>query len=263
MLGFNREADMSHKAQNPVQSTVNTFAIVEALRELDGAGVSELAAYLDIPKSTVHNYLSTLEQEEYIVKEDGAYQVGIRFLELGAYARNRRNIFTIAEPEVERLAEETGELANLLIEEHGRGTYLQRVRGENAVQVEAHVGTRVPLHSTALGKAILAFLPRERVEEIIDRHGLEQTTPNTVSSRDELYDELDQIRNCGNAFDDEERLNGLRCVAAPILSNDDRVLGAVSVSGPSNRIREDRFRQDLPNKVLEVVNVIELNVTYS
>lgn len=73
MLGFNREADMSHKAQNPVQSTVNTFAIVEALRELDGAGVSELAAYLDIPKSTVHNYLSTLEQEEYIVKEDGAY----------------------------------------------------------------------------------------------------------------------------------------------------------------------------------------------
>ncbi|WP_380678221.1 IclR family transcriptional regulator [Salinigranum sp. GCM10025319] len=254
---------MSHQAKNPVQSTVNTFAIVEALRELDGAGVSELAEHLNIPKSTVHNYLSTLEQEEYIVKEDSVYQVGIRFLELGAYARNRRQIFEIAKPEIDRLAEETGELANLLIEEHGRGTYLQRVRGENAVQVEAHVGTRVSLHSTALGKAILAFMPRERVEEIVDRHGLEQPTPKTVSSREELYDDLEEIRESRYALDDEERLKGLRCVAAPILSNDDRVLGAVSVSGPSNRIRGDRFREELPNKVLEAVNVIELNVTYS
>ncbi|AUV80451.1 IclR family transcriptional regulator [Salinigranum rubrum] len=254
---------MSHQAKNPVQSIVNTFAIVEALRELDGAGVSELAAHLDTPKSTVHNYLSTLEQEEYIVKEDGVYQVGIRFLELGAYARNRRQIFEIAKPEIDRLAAETGELANLLIEEHGRGTYLQRVRGENAVQVEAHVGTRVSLHSTALGKAILAFMPRERVDEIIDRHGLEQTTPKTVSSREELYEALEDVRDSRYALDDEERIKGLRCVAAPILSNDDRVLGAVSVSGPSNRIRGTRFREELPNKVLEAVNVIELNVTYS
>jgi DNA-binding IclR family transcriptional regulator len=254
---------MSHQAKNSVQSTVNTFAVVEALRELDGAGVSELSAHLDIPKSTVHNYLSTLEQEEYVINNDGVYRVGIRFLELGAYARNYQNIYDIAKPEIERLADETGELANLLIEEHGRGTYLQRVKGENAVQVEAHVGTRVALHSTALGKAILAFMPREQAEEIIDRCGLEQVTENTVTSPGRLFDELDRIRENRYALDDEERLRGLRCVAAPILSNDDRVLGSVSVSGPSNRIRGDRFHEELPKKVLEIVNVIELNVTYS
>jgi len=211
----------------------------------------------------VHNYLSTLQQEEYVVRQNGEYKVGIRFLELGAYARNRRKIYRIAKPEVKRLAEETGELGNLLIEEHGRGTYLQRSRGEHAVKVEAHVGTRVSLHSTALGKSILAHLPVDRVDEIIDLHGLEATTPNTVTTREELFADLEEIRERGYAFDDEERLNGLRCVAAPILSNDDRVLGAVSVAGPSNRIRGTRFRESLPNKVLETVNVIELNVTYS
>ncbi|WP_345784730.1 IclR family transcriptional regulator [Halobellus ordinarius] len=254
---------MEMPAKNPIKSTETTFRIVEGLQALDGAGVSEIAAHTDLPRSTVHNYLSTLEQEEYVVNDDGQYEVGIRFLELGAYARNRRQIYEIAEPEVTGLAEETGELANLLIEEHGRGTYLQRARGEQAVQVEAHVGTRVSLHSTALGKSILAHLPESRVDEIIERHGLEPTTPRTVTDREELFDQLEEIRERGYALDDEERLEGLRCVAAPILSNEDRILGAVSVSGPSHRIRDEHFRKSLPKRVLETVNVIELNVTYS
>ena len=254
---------MGNEAANPIRSVERTFEIIEALQRLDGAGVTELSEHLGIPQSTVHNYLSTLEQEEYAVNDDGEYRVGIRFLELGAYARNRRKLYDIAKPEVERLAAETGELANLLVEEHGRGTYLQRARGEQAVQVEAHVGTRVSLHSTALGKAILAHLPASRVDEILELHGLTARTDNTVSSREELSTQLTEVRERGYAFDDEERISGLRCVAAPVLSNDDRVLGAVSVSGPSHRIRGERFRETLPNVLLEAVNVIELNVTHS
>ncbi|MFC7068660.1 IclR family transcriptional regulator [Halobaculum lipolyticum] len=254
---------MGKQAKNPIKSTENTFEIVEALKELNGAGVSELASHVELPRSTVHNYLSTLEQEEYVVNEDGRYRVGIRFLELGAHARTRRKIYEIAKPEVESLAEETGELANLLVEEHGRGTYLQRARGHQAVQVEAHVGTRVPLHSTALGKAILAYTPESRIDEIIEMHGIEPATPNTVTDRDTLFDRLETIRERGYAFDDEERLRGLRCVAAPILSNDQRVLGAISVSGPSHRIKGEYFRETIPNRLLEAVNVVELNVTYS
>ena len=83
---------MGRPAKNPVKSTETTFRIVEELQELDGAGVSELAAHLGLPKSTVHNYLSTLQQEEYVVRQNGEYKVGIRFLELGAYARNRRKM---------------------------------------------------------------------------------------------------------------------------------------------------------------------------
>lgn len=254
---------MAEKAKYAVKSVETAFRILDALQKLDGAGVTELAADLDIPKSTIHNYLSTLVQEEYVVKRGTSYHVGLRFLEYGAYARVQLDIYEIAKPEVDELAETTGELANLMVEEHGRGSYLHRARGEKAVQVEAHVGTRVPLHGTALGKAIMAHLPRERVDAIVDRHGLTATTPNTITDREVLNDELAQIREDGIAFDNEERLTGLRCVAAPILSKNDRVLGAISVAGPSNRIRGDRFTDELPNRVLETVNVVELNVTYS
>jgi IclR family acetate operon transcriptional repressor len=254
---------MAKEAKYAVKSVETVFKILDALKQLNGAGVSELAAHLDLPKSTVHNYLSTLVQEEYVVKNGSSYHIGIRFLEYGAYARVQIDIYDIATPEVDELAASTGELANLMVEEHGRGSYLHRARGENAVQVEAHVGTRVPLHGTALGKAIMAHLPSERVDEIIEQHGLTATTPNTITDRETLDDELAQIREEGVAFDDEERLTGLRCVAAPILSTNDRVLGAISVAGPSNRIRDDRFAEELPKQVLETVNVIELNVTYS
>lgn len=254
---------MAKQANQPIKATETTFAIVNALKDLDGAGVTELADYLDLPKSNVHNYLSTLHQEEYIVKNGTTYSVGIRFLELGAYARNRMDIYEIAKPEVEKLADETGELANLLVEEHGRGSYLHRARGDQAVQVEAFTGTRVYLHSTALGKAILAHMPPSRVDEIVETHGLPPSTERTLTTREELDEVLGTIRERGYAVDDEERHKGLRCVAAPILSNDDRVLGAVSVSGPTNRMKGERFETDIPGKLLETVNVIELNVTYS
>ncbi|MFC5973642.1 IclR family transcriptional regulator [Halomarina salina] len=254
---------MGKQAKHAVKSVENAFEILDALKQLNGAGVSELSEHLGLPKSTIHNYLSTLVQEEYVVKEGSTYHIGIRFLEYGAFARIQMDIYEIARPEVDDLAERTGELANLMVEQHGRGSYLHRARGERAVQVEAHVGTRVSLHGTALGKAMLAHFPDERVDEIVEMHGLTGFTPTTITDRDELEAELAEIRETGVAFDDEERLPGLRCVAAPILSNNGRVLGAISVSGPSNRIRDDRFTEELPNRVLEAVNVIELNVTYS
>lgn len=254
---------MPRPARNPLQSVATTFEILNALKELDGAGVTELSQHLDVPKSTVHNYLSTLEQEGYVVKDDAEYRVGLRFLELGAYARHVQQLFEIAKPEVDRLADETGELANLLVEEHGRGSYLYRAYGDQAVRVKAHVGTRVPLHTTALGKAILAFLPPEEVDEIVEQHGLDAPTDRSISTRGELDDALSAVRDRGVAFDDEERIDGLRCVAAPIRDDGDEVIGAISVSGPTNRLRGDRFREEMAQKVLEVANVIELNVTYS
>lgn len=254
---------MLKEASNPVKSTVRTFEVLEGLKQLNGARVTELANHLDLPKSNVHNYLSTLRQEEYVVKDGDEYRVGLRFFELGAYARNRMKIHNIARPEIDELAAETGELTNLLVEEHGRGSYLYRARGEQAVRVAAHVGTRVPLHSTGLGKAILAHLPEEYVEEIIAYHGLPKSTSETITEPNELYEELERTRERGYAIDNEERLRGLRCVAAPILSNEDRVLGAVSIAGPTNRLQGDLFEEELPERLLETVNVIELNVTYS
>lgn len=126
------------------------FTIVEALKKLDCAGVTALSEHFDRRKSTIHNYLATLEQEEYVVKRGTTYHMGFRFLSLGEYSRAQVELFEVAKPELEHLASDTGELANLLVEEHGKGSYLYRTRGEMAVQVKGHVGTRAPLHSTTV-----------------------------------------------------------------------------------------------------------------
>jgi IclR family acetate operon transcriptional repressor len=246
-----------------VQSVETALGIVEALHERGGAGVTDLARDLDAPKSTVHNHLSTLEAAEYVVNDDGTYRVGCRFLELGAHARDRRPIAGVAEPEVERIAEETGELAGVVVEEHGRGVFLHRAKGDRAVHVDTYVGKRIYLHGAALGKAILAELPAERVDEIVDRHGLPALTEHTITDRDALADELAEVRERGIAFDDEERLDGLRSVGGAVTGPDGDVLGAVSVAGPTSRLQDDRFCDELPKVVESAVNVIELNVTYS
>jgi len=245
----------------PVGAVETTLEILDALRDLNGAGVTELASHLDLPKSTVHNHLKTLERNEYVVNEEGRYRTGLRFLQLGEYTRHQRPLYDAAREKVTELAERTNEIANLAVEEHGRCIYLLREEGPNAVPLDTHAGKHVYMHSTALGKAILAHYPRERVESIVDTHGLPAVTPATVTEPDELFDRLDRVESQGVAFDDQERLNGLRCVAAPIETNDGSA-GAVSVSGPTSRIKGDLFREELPETVSEIADVIAINLMY-
>ena len=247
----------------PVEAAKTTFRIIDALRELDGAGVTELADRLDKPTSTIHDHLRTLEDEQYLVNTDGTYRVGARFLELGEKVRDRKKVYNIARPEVDDLAEQTGEHANMMVEEHGLGIFLYRARGPDAVDLDTHAGMRVPLQTTALGKTILANRPREEVEAIVDRHGLPEVTEKTISDRAELFDVLDDVRERGYAYDDEERVNGMRCVAATITDGDNRAIAAISVSGPKSRLSGDSFTDELPDTVLRSTNVIEVNLAYS
>jgi hypothetical protein len=155
------------------------------------------------------------------------------------------------------------ELANLVVEEHGWGVYLAVERGENAVAIDTYVGKREHLHSTAAGKAILAHLPTERVEAIVERRGLPGHTTDTLTSREALFERLDTIRERRFAFDREENLPGLRCVAAPITSDDGTVLGGISVSGPTSRLEGDRLEHELSDQITRISNIIEINVTYA
>lgn len=247
----------------PVKAVRVTFEIINLVREWNGAGVSEIANHLDKPTSTVHDHLQTLVSEEYLVKENGQYRIGARFLELGEQARSRRKLYHLARPQVDKLAAKTGNHSNFMMEEHGRGIFLYKSKGEDAVRLDTHAGMRVYLQTTALGKAILAHRSRNEVEAILDRHGLLAVTENTITDRDRLFTELEQIKERGYAIDDEERVQGMRCIAAPITTNEGRALGAVSVSGPKSRIQGKYLEDTLPNMVLQSSNVIEVNLTYS
>jgi DNA-binding IclR family transcriptional regulator len=254
--------DDDYRAKNPVKATRTAFEIVNGLQELDGATITRLADHLDRSKGSVHNHLSTLYEMGYVGRDGDTYRLGIRFLEHGIYARAQQPLYESGKPEVDALAEHTGEMANLLVEEHGMGVYLHRATGDRAVNVDARIGTRVHLHNTALGKVILAHYPESRVEAILDRHGMPTTTEHTIDDRGELFDRLEEVRDRGVAFDDEERILGLQCIAVPVLLESGVPVGALSVSAPTRRMAEDPLDSEIPGLLGDAANVVRLNVRY-
>lgn len=254
---------MREKAKHPVKTLEKTVVIIETLQESRSATLGEIATELEMNKSVVHNHLNTLLEHEYVVKDGDEYQLSFRFLNIGGELRNETNLYTAAKADVDKLAKETGELVTLATHELGRGVVLYRSKGEQAVEIDTHVGSQVTLHNSALGKAILAHMPRENVHEIIEVRGLPAQTANTITDEEALYTELDRIGGQGYAFDDEENWRGLQCVAAPILTEEGDAIGGISISAPKSRMEDEEIRQEYIDKAKDAANIIELSLTYS
>lgn len=248
---------------SPVKSLGTGFEIIEALEEVEKAGVTELANQTGIAKSTVHDHLQTMVDHEYVIKHGSSYELGLKFLTHGGRKRDGMALYQVARPEIRKLASSTGELVNLVTEEHGLGVYLDLKRGDNAVSLDSYLGKREYLHSTAAGKTILAHRHGEFVDRVIEMHGLPAVTESTLTSPEELDDRLETVRSRGYAFDQEEQLRGLCCVAAPITDEEDYALGAISISGPKNRMQGERLESELVDRVTQVANVVEVNLAYS
>lgn len=243
-----------------IKSDEKLFDIVEFIRENNEAGVTEIAESVGMAKSTVHGHLTALQRRGYVVKEDGRYRLGLEFLSHGKYVQNSYKLNSIAPKKVNQLAEETGERAWCIVEENGLGYYLTGAEGEHPVNPPVGVGDGVHLHSLAAGKAILANFPQSRVEEIIERHGLPGQTQNTITEKEELFAELDNVRERGYAINDGESLPGLYAIGAPIVDKSGEVRGALTISGPTNRIRREEIRGELVDLLLGATNELEINL---
>lgn len=251
-----------HSPKNGINSVRTAFRILEALQRLGGAGVTEIADEIGASKGTVHNHLSTLLHDEYVVKnDDDTYDVGLRFMDLAHQARERIGIYDLVEKEVDKLAEASGEMALFVVEEHGLGVCVYRALGEDSVNTSLYNGHRDELHHTAVGKAILAHLPPERVDEIIATRGLSRQTDETIIDEDELHAELETVREGGFAFNRGETIPGLIGAGAPIFYPNGEVVGAISIIGPSSRMDEDRFYGEIPDMITRSVNLIQINAT--
>jgi len=241
--------------------------LIERLIELEMASVTALAKDLDMPTSSAYDYVSTLESLGYLTRmSDGRYRVSSRLLRLGNEVRHRYDVYTIAEPELSELAQETGEYAALMIEDGGLGVILSMKQGAKAAHVRidrTYAGTRTRLNTTASGIAILSRLAEERTREIVEQFGLSAKTENTTVDPDELYDRLELVRERGYAIDDEERFEGMRGVGVPVVSEPDETVAAIAVYGPANRLTEDVLHGELSDRTLQVANVIQVSLTYS
>jgi DNA-binding IclR family transcriptional regulator len=249
------------QSQNVLKSVDTVFKMAEHLKSEGGKTVTELSEELDMPKSTVQVYLNTLYEHNFVAKNDGEYEIGLRFLEYGIFALRNAPIYPEVRAKVDELADSTGELAACFVEEDGDAVYIYGVEGDRAIRTDLSVGDRSDLHCTASGKAILAQLPEDRVLDVVEGD-LERKTDNTITDSEELLAELERVRERGYAYSDQESVSGMRAVAAPI-SLDDEVVGSISLAGPANRFVGDRYEEEIPGMVRGAANELELKLTYS
>lgn len=216
-----------------------------------------------MPKTTVHGHLRTLEELGYVINDGERYRTSTRFVALGSLTRNKREIFNISKDRIDKLADTTGEQASLVIEEESKAVTLYSETSTQGLEVEPFDGQWFPLHTIAAGKAILAHKPEEAVEEYIETSGLEHRTDNTITDREELYAELEQIAEQGYAVDNQEHEMGLSGIAVPILK-DSEVKAAVNLFGPASRMQVGQFQRsdELGQELFQAANVVEVNLNY-
>lgn len=243
---------MNERARNPVKSVRTAFQIVETLVERDGATVTELADALPVTKGTVHNHLATLRERGYVIEADGAYHVGLRFLYPADCARSRGPLSDQETDAVAKLAETTGERADLVAKHGDHAIRLHSVVGDRYDGPLGVAGERLPFYCTAAGKVILAHADESVPEQVVDR---EARTHRTITNSEKLESELRHIRDEGLAYDRGEYHSDLRALAAPLFRTGD-ICGAVGVVGPADRLRGKTFQQDLPGLVVSAANQI-------
>ena len=221
-----------------LSSVANALRLVKTFSDEEyEIGISGLARRLGLAKSTVHRLASTLCEEGMLEQnpQDGKYRLGLVLFEVGALVRRRMDFTAEARPYLRSLMATTGETVHLAVLDHGSVLYIITHESRQAIRMSGSVGTRAPVHSTAVGKALLAFQPDEVVDGVLAR-GLPASTPNTLTDARALRRELVAVRSRGYAIDDEESEVGLRSIAAPIRNDAGQVVASISIAGPAHRI---------------------------
>lgn len=235
-------------------------SILDALHDLQGATLTELADHVGLAPGTVHPHLKTLYNNQLITRKDGVYYPGFKFLRVGATRRRDNVLYKHASGKMDDLAENLDARVGLYVEEFGMATCLDQTGSRTTMQPPDKVGDRVHLHVIAAGKAILAAFPDERVAEIVNRHGLPAYTDKSIVDTDELLADLEEVSEQGYAFNHEEHILGLTAVGAAITTDDGDILGAISAAVPTNRMDDPEFTRKLTNETASVANTIELDI---
>lgn len=197
----------------------------------------EIASALPFARTTVHRILYSLGKLGYLEKEGRShYRLAAKFFELTEPAIHFRRLQSVARSAMIRLLIQFAETVNLGVLENGQVTHVDVLQSPSALRIAANPGERNPAHSTALGKAILAFLPEDEVESILEQNPLIKMTPKTITHKVRLFEHLATVRELGVVVDLEENLTGVVCVAAPIFDRMGRIVASISVSGPASRM---------------------------
>lgn len=263
-----KHGELKEKEGRYVQSLERALSILEVMaREGAPVTVTELSEKVGLKVSTVHRLLATLGHRGYVEQEQESsrYRLGLKLLEIGNAALYYADIRTIAHPHLEELVEKCNETANLAVLDGSDVVYIDQVESHNLIIVRmlAQPGNRGPVHCTASGKALLAYLPPEKLAAVLAEIDPVRYTNETITEIAHLQKELEQIRHDGYAMDWGEMEEQVRCVAAPVFNYAGRAVASISVSGPSNRITSYYMKNELAGLVKSAAARISFKMGYS
>lgn len=231
------------KEENFLSSVKNALRILKSFTmDEPEKKISELSQELGLNKSTVSRTMTTLASEGFVYKdpESKKYRLGLSILSLSGVVNNHMDIYRESQPVLNKLVDTLGETAHISVLDQLEVVYLQKVDCTHPVRYLTHIGKRNPTYATSSGKVLLAYSDEDLVEEVIEK-GLQQFTKNTITDPVKLKEKLQEVRKNGFAYSIEEILEGVNSIAAPIYDYKGKVIAALSVVGPKQRILPHRI----------------------
>jgi DNA-binding IclR family transcriptional regulator len=226
---------------SPATAVERALNILEAAaHRRDGLTNSEISRKLGIPKSSASYILRTLERRGYLRREaeTGRYRLGLKILSLGGDVQANLDIADVALPFMRALVERIHMTVHLAVLDQGEAVYIEKVEAPGFFKVNTWVGRRMFLHSTSVGKCLLAWLPKHEVEALVKQQGLKKRTPKTITTMNKLLSDLEKVKLEGYAVDDEENSLGARCLGAPVFDVTGSVVAALGASGTLTQVDE-------------------------
>ena len=224
-----------------VRTLERGLSVLSALAGLREATLTQVAKAAGLSASTTYRLLETLRQQGYVEWEErsGLFSVGLRAYQVGAAFSGRNALLGSALGVMQGLVDEVNETANLAVRRGSEAVYVQQVEARQMMRMFTHIGAAAPLHCSGVGKVLLAALPGAEARHLVGEGPYPAYTPNSLTTLGALLGELDEVRECGYALDDEERELGVRCLAVPVRGEGGEVVAALSVSAPTSRFPKD------------------------
>ncbi len=207
--------------------------------------ITDIGERMGLHKSTVHSLLKTLQVHGYIDQnpENGKYKLGMKLIERGNFVLQGLDIRHIAKKHLLELSSKTGQTTHLVLLDGKEGVYIDKVEGPQAVILYSRIGRRIPVHCSAVGKALVAFSKEDEMKRILNNYVYVTQTERTISSEKEFLEELARVREAGHALDTEENEPGVRCVAVPIFDYRGLVVAAISMSTLISRVHDEELKE--------------------
>ncbi len=221
---------------------------------------TELSSILKLSKSAIQRLTFTLQRLGYLERnrDSKKFRLGPKSRSIGFSVMRNLDLKRVAYPFMKEIARDVGETVNLAVLDRDEIVYVERIVAERTLNVNMQIGSRRPLHSTSMGKTILAFLPEHRVKKMLETIDLIPFTSRTITKKSDLRSELDRVKFRGYAISNEEMEIGVRSVAAPIRDLTDGVIAAVNIAGPASRVSLNTLESKLSEKVVEMARRISV-----